>query len=589
MEGAALLTLVVLAATTVLLVTEALPIGIVALLGPVVLVLGGVLDAQELWQGLAHPAVVAIAAMFVVSAGISRTNALGFLGDGLTRISERGPRYVLVVMMAAVALISAFTNNTTVVLVGLPVLLAMCEKTDQPPSRYLIPLSFASIFGGMMTLVGTSTNVVVAELSPPDVVLGMWTFLPMGAVYVLAGVLYMAFVGVRFLPDRMALSMTLSRGIPTEYVTEAEIGAGSVLIGKTLDEVSQRNEVQVLELVRNGIIEVPRPDAVLRDGDVLILKGAPGQIVDLSRSGANIVPTEDDRHVTTRDVDMTLAEVIVPPGSRWIDRRVSDIGFRSRYGVSVMALQRHGHHLRQKVGDVYVEPADMLLVQGTVDALRNLRASENLILVEGIEENVPRRAKAPLALSVLLAFVLLVSFTDLGLATCAITCGIAMVLSRCLTAQQAYSSLDFNVLLPLVGFLALSTALEKTGLAQDAASTTMSLLDGAPMWLIVAVLYAITAFASDILSNGAVAALMVKIVVPAAALLGVDPTIFLMTVAFAASAAFLTPVGYQTNLLVYGPGGYRFGDFIRVGLPLRLIFIVLAAVFVPLFYGGPTG
>lgn len=584
MEGAALLTLLVLIATTVLLVTEVLPLGIVSLLGPVVLVLCGVLDASELWEGLANPAVVAIAAMFVVSAGISRTSALGFLGDGLATVAARGPRYVLVVMMSAVAIISAFTNNTTVVLVGLPVLLGVCEKAKQAPSRFLIPLSFASIFGGMMTLVGTSTNVVVAGLAPPDVTLGMWKFLPMGVVFVIVGVIYMVFVGVRLLPDRMALSMTLSRGVPTEYVTEAEIGEGSAFIGKTLEEVAKRNEVQILELVRGGIIEMPRPDVVLEAGDVLILKAAPGQIVDLSRAGATIAPTGDDPHVKTRDVDMTLAEVIVPPGSRWIDRRVSDIGFRYRYGVSVMALQRHGHHLRQKVGDVFVEPADMLLVQGTVESLRNLRASENLILIEGVEENVPRRAKAPVALLVLLAFVLLVSLTDLGLATCAITCAMAMVLSRCLTAQQAYSSLDFNVLLPLVGFLALSTALEKTGLAQSAASGMMSLLHDQPMWLIIAVVYAVTAFASDILSNAAVAALMVRIVVPAAALLGVDVTMLLMTVAFAASAAFLTPVGYQTNLLVYGPGGYRFGDFMRVGIPLRFIFIALAAVFIPIFY-----
>ncbi len=594
MSTDAVLTLVVLLAATAALIFEWLPAGIVALSAPLVLVVTGVLEPDKLWAGFAHPAVIAIAAMFVVSAGISRTGALGFLGEELSNtVAARGQRYILLLMMFSVALISAFTNNTTVVLVGLPVVLSMCEKIGHPPSRYLIPLSFASIFGGMTTLIGTSTNVVVAEVGRKVVKEtygadlfnpGMWDFTPMGGVFVVAGVLYMAFLGVRLLKDRVALSMTLSRGVPSQYVTEAEIVPGSSLIGRTLGEVARKYEIRVMQLVRDDVIEIPKTDTPLQVGDALILRGAPNQIVQLGETGASLLAGAESEDVRTRGIDVTLAEVIVPPGSRWIDRRVSEIGLRSRYGVSVIALQRHGHHVRQKVGDFRVESADMLLVQGTVESLRNLRASENLILVEGVEGEVQTRTKAPVALAILLGFVLLVSTGFLHLATGAVAAAAAMVLFRCITPQQAYNSFDWNVLLLLAGFLGMGTAMEQVGLAAKAAEGLMAVLSDAPFAVVVIALYSLTAFLSDVLTNAAVAALMTPIVVRAAKLMEVAPEPFLMTVAFAASAAFLTPVGYQTNLLVYGPGGYRFQDFVRVGLPLRVLFILLAGILIPIFY-----
>lgn len=578
-------TLVVLGASLLLLVLERGPMGVVALLGATALVVGGVLRPDELLAELAHPAVVVVGAMFVVSAAIGRTGALSFLGDGLSEIAERrGSPYLVVVVMLATGLVSAFTNNTTVVLVGIPLLLAVCERARIPPSRLLIPLSFASIFGGCLTLIGTSTNIVVAELAPAGHRPAMWDFAPMGAVFFLLGVLYMATIGLRLLPDRVALSMTLSRDVPTEYVTEAEVLEGSPLVGRRLGEVADRYGVHVLQLVRHGIIEVPSDDAVLEPGDVLLVKAKPTRLADFTGTGAALRSAERGAPVPTREVGVTLAEVIVPPGSRWIDRRVREIGFRSRYGVDVVALQRHGHHVRRRVGDMRVQPGDMLLVQGAVENLRNLRASDNLILIESVEPRLPSRGKARTALLVLLGFVALVTFSDLGLPVSALLAATAMVLTRCLTFQQAQQALDWNVLLALAGFLAMGRSLEVTGLADRAAQAGVTALDGLPPGVVVAVLYAVTAFASDLLSNAAVAALMVPIVVKAGRLLEMAPEPLIMTVAFAASAAFLTPVGYQTNLLVYGPGGYRFSDFVRVGLPLRLLFVVAAGLFLPLFH-----
>ncbi len=589
MDGQKIVTLVVLAAAIFALVRELLPIGLIALLAPLSLVLMGIMASKDMWAGLAHEAVVAVAGMYVVSVGVSRTGAVAFLGEAFSRFADRGRRRIVGGMMVVVAVMSAFINNTAVVLFCLPIVLAMCERKDHPPSRYLIPLSFASIFGGMMTLVGTSTNLVVAtvgksatngQFSP-----GMWDFFPVGVLFVIVGVAYMTMFGVKLLPDRAALSMTLSRGVPTDYVTEAEVLPESALAGRTLGAISEKYDLRVLQLVRSDIIEVPAKGTVLKVGDVLLVKGGASQIFDLtSGAGTALLPGVDEEDVRARRVDMTLAEVIVPPSSRWIDRRVDEIGFRARYGVSVIALQRHGHHVRQKVGELRVEPADTLLVQGEVESLRNLRASENLILIEGVQEHVREHAKAPVALAILAGLVGIVSTGLLDIATAAVVAASVMVLTRCITVQQAYAAPDWNVLFLLAGFLALGTALDDVGLARDAAGGLVGILEGAPAWVVVGVIYLFVAFLSDLLSNQATATLMIPVVVAAAKQLQWSPEPLLMTIAFAASAAFLTPVGYQTNLLVYAPGGYRFRDFLTVGLPLRFIFAVVAAITIPLVY-----
>ena len=337
--------------------------------------------------------------------------------------------------------------------------------------------------------------------------------------------------------------------------------------------------------MRHDIIEIPAKSIELDVGDVLLVKGGASQIIDLtSGAGTALLPGVDEADIRARRVGMTLAEVIVPPSSRWIDRRVDDIGFRSRYGVSVIAVQRHGHHVRQKVGELRVEPADMLLVQGSVESLRNLRASENLILVEGVQEQVKVRTKAPIALAILVGFVALISTGLTDIATGSVVAAAAMVLTRCITLQQAFAAPDWNVLFLLAGFLAIGVAMDQVGLAGDVADGLIALLYGAPPWLVIGAIYLFVAFISDVLSNQATAALMVPIVVKAAVLFEWRAEPFLMAVAFAASAAFLTPVGYQTNLLVYAPGGYRFRDFIVVGLPLRVIFAIIAAAAIPWIY-----
>lgn len=590
------ITLLVLAVTLVALVREWLPMGMVGVLAPLTLVVTGVIQPGTMWSGLANSAVITVAAMFVVSAAVSRTGALGFVGDRLAAMGATGERRLALMLMLPVALLSAFINNTTVVLVFIPLVLGLCERLQKAPSSFMIPLSFASIFGGMATLIGTSTNIIVANEGAATVERaysdgtvfdpGMWTFSPMGVVFLVAGLAYMALVGTRMLPVRVALPLSLERGRPREYVTEVEIPEHSSLVGKPLGEFVRRfDEVRVLQLIRGDVIRTPQKDEGLRAGDVLLVKGPPGRIVELdSHTRDTQISGAGGEDVRARTVDATLAEVIIPPGSRWVGRTVSDIGFRARYNVSVMAVQRHGHHIRQKVGGLRVEPSDVVLVQGSVDSLRQLRRSDNLILVEGVGRRVKLKRRAPVALAGLALFVLIASMGWLDTATAGVLIASLLVLGRCLTLQEAFDAVDWNVMFILAGSLVLGRAVHACGLDSVAADGLHDLLGGlGPGWAL-AVFFGVTAFLTDAVSNGAAAALMIPVVVESALRHGVDPEPFLMAVAFGASAAFLTPYGYQTNLLVYSPGGYRFRDFVAVGLPLRLLFWVLAALLLPVFH-----
>ena len=590
-----IMTLIVLALMVVTLLAEWLPVGLVGIMAPLVLVLTGTIESQTMWSGLSQPAVIAVAGMFVVSAAVSRTGALGFIGDSFAHLGRSGMKRILGPMMLVVAVLSAFINNTTVVLVMIPVVLTMCERLKQAPSRFLIPLSFASIFGGLVTLVGTSTNVVIAEAGRAAVeefapgysfAPGMWAFTPVGVILLCAGVLYMVTLGQRLLPRRGGLTVPLGRGVPSEYVTEVEILPGSGLSGRTIADIQERfHGLRVLQVIRDDVILPPAGDLEIRENDVLLVKGRASDIVEIGTGGgASLLPDVSPKDVRTRDVNTTLAEVIVPPGSRWVGRPVKEIGFRSRYGVSVIAVQRHGHHVRQKVGDLRVEPADIILLQGPLENLRNLRVSDNLILIEGVGKDIKLKSRAPLALVGLVLFVGLISTGLLHVATAAVLSATFVVLAGCITLKEAFDSVDWNVIFILAGSLVLGDAVNRVGLDAMAAEGIKETIAGLPPSLVVAVFFGLAAFLTDLITNGAAAALLVPLAVQTAVQLETSPEPVLMAVAYGASSAFLTPIGYQTNLLVYAPGGYRFRDFLRVGLPLRILFWILVAVFVPLFH-----
>ena len=483
--------LTVLAGAFLLLVTEWLPVGITGLLIIVSLILGdmllegGIQPAETVYASLVNTAVIAVGCMFVISSGITRTGAVGLIANVVMERPGSDPKRVFTAVLLLVMGASAFMNNTPLVLIFMPVILGLSERMKRAPSKTLIPLSFISIMGGMCTLVGTSTNIVVAssvgDVSGGELELRMFDFLPMGIILGSVGAVYLFCFGQRLLPERASLGLTLEKGIATEYMTELEIFDGSDLIGKQIGDAFPRGRsVRVLQVIRNDVIRAATRDVVLEPGDLLLVKGEPAAIMSFDRrEDTGVIPAinieesgelrrpRDKRE--PRRVDVTLAEVVLTPGSRWVGRRVREVMFRERYRVSVFAVQRHGSHLREKVDELRLRAGDILLVQGSIRDLSNLKASDNLLVIEGVQRGIPHRERAPVAVFAVAIFVVLAGVQPTMVHFAAMVAALVMVLTRCLTAREAYSSLDLDILFLLAGTLALGGAFEATGLAGDAA------------------------------------------------------------------------------------------------------------------------
>ena len=610
--------LLTLVGALVFLIAEWLPSGITGLLIMAALILGdvvvsgGIMPSDDIFASLTNHAVLAVASMFVISAGITRTGAVGLFANSIIdRPGSNSTRlYILVLLFVMVA--SAFMNNTPLVLIFMPLVIGLAERSREAPSKMLIPLSFVSIMGGMCTLIGTSTNIVVAssisDVSDGDFELGMFDFLPMGIVLGSVGAAFLLLFGKRLLPDRASLGLSMDRGIATEYMTELEVSPGSDLVGATISDVfPPEKNIRVLQLIRHDVIRPARRDLSLSEGDLLLVKGEPAAIMAFHQRGDTrflpAINVDEDADVPSPDgkpekprratgrrepkkVEVTLAEVVLTPGSRWVGRRVRDVKFRERYGVSVFAVQRHGSHLREKVDELRLRTGDILLVQGSLEDLANLRASDNLLVIEGVELSIPHQVRAPIAVIAVLAFVGIAGFAPGMVHVAALASALIMVLGRCLTGREAYHSLDWDVLFLLAGTLALGAAFERCGLARESADLVVSTFGPMGETAVIGAIFLFTAAITQILSNNAAAAIMAPLAYQTGLVFpeSDSPMPFVMAVAFGASCCFLTPVGYGTNLLVYGPGGYKFTDFLKIGIPLTLIFFVLATLLIPIIY-----
>ncbi|MEZ6196887.1 MAG: SLC13 family permease [Planctomycetota bacterium] len=595
--------LTTLTAALVLLVTERLPAGITGLLSIAAVALGEaflpepLIASRQPFIGLIDKAVVAVGAMFVIAAGVQRTGAVGLATDLMTRGKALGTLRHYYATLVVVMVASAFMNNTPLVLIFMPVVLGIARRIGEAPSRMLIPLSFISIMGGMCTLVGTSTNIIVASsvqsASHGAVDLGMFDFLPLGAILAVAGTAYLVLARKKLLPERPTMELGPSSGLAAEYMTQVVVGEGSRLEGTTISEAFAKlggeAGLRVLQLIRDDVIHPALPDSRLRAGDVLLVKGDPATLVRVQRpgdSGVGALEPEGGEIERGRRVALTLGEIIVPPGSRWVDRRVRDVRFGERFNVSVFAVQRHGTHLREKVEDLRLRPGDVLLVQGEVAALRALKRSDNFLVIEGVEKGVPHTDRAPVALVGLAVFMALAGVWPAQVHMIALGVALFLVVGRCLTAAEAYASLNWDVLFLLGGMLVLGRAFDECGLAARAAELVVGICGSYGELATVGGIFIFTTLITQILSNNAAAAIMTPLAYQTGTNFpGAESALpFVMAVAFGASCCFLTPVGYKTNLLVYGPGGYRFVDFLRFGLPLTILFCILATLLLPLVY-----
>lgn len=589
MSGDAVLTLLILAATVLLLITEWLPPGATGLCALVALTLTGVLSASEAFAGLTNPAVITVASMYVISAAVERTGAAAATANLLTRGASPMRAYLL--LLVATMVLSGFVNNTPLLLIFLPLALGLATRLGEAPSRLLIPLSFVSILGGSATLIGTSTNLIVAsslaEASGGALEVGMFSFARLGVVLALAGFALVVVFRKRLLPVRPSLGLLTQRAVAVEYMTEVTVVTGDRLVGRTLGEVigdeSLGTGIRVLQLIRGESIRSPRPDLRLVERDQLLVKGDPEAVLQLRLTEER--SAGEERGSTVRGVGLTLFELVVTPGSAWVGLSVRDLKLHDTYEASLFAVQRHGVHLREKLDRLALQPGDVLLVQGTESSMHRMRDTPDVLVVEGVDLIARDTKRAPRAFLALGVFVALAVSGLAAIEVAALAAALLAVVSGSLSMRRAYEAVGWDVIFVIVGTLALGAAFVETGLAASAAGAVVEFVAPYGTRAVLGVILVFTSLLTQFLSNNATAAVMT----PMAFQLGLeldaaDPIPFVMAVAFGANCSFLTPVSYNTNLIVYGPGGYRFGDFLRLGLPLTLLYMTLAILLLPLVY-----
>lgn len=587
---------ILLAVTLGLFIWEKFAPDLVALGLFCVLAMTPLLSDKDAFSVFANTAPFTVGAMFVLSAALMKCGAI----DVVSRIVERYgslPYPVVILGLAAITCsVGAFINNTPVVVVFLPVVLHLARQMKLAPSKLLIPLSYAAVLGGTCTLIGTSTNLVANGVIISKGLEGfsMFELGKLGVPAAIVGALYLAFFGKRLLPDRAMLSSILSEDERREYITEAFVQPGAAAVGKTLASagLGSSKGIRVLEIVRDGIALPFDPKVTeLHAGDRLVLACRPkGIAVARGVEGIDLVSELDLGLEQIAAHEGSLVEAVVNPNSDLVGRSVRDLNFRQRYRMVVLALHRQGKNVREKVESLPLAAGDVLLMMGTDQAIDAVQGSADLVVFD--RARTPARPKTrymPLVLGVILAVILgevagLVPIHLGALIGCVVVCA-----SGCLTSREAYDSVEWPVLFMIYAMLAAGIALDKTGaaswLAKGIVEVVQPLASEAHRPLVVlAAVYLVTTILTELLSNNAVAALMIPIVLGVAAELGVDPRPFIIAATFAASAAFATPIGYQTNTYVYGIGGYKFGDFVKIGLPLNFLCMAVALIVVPIFW-----
>ncbi len=580
----------VLLASLVMFVREWVSVDVTALLGLAVLLVTGVLEPDDALAGFANPAVITVAAMFVLSEGLSRTGAVNGITRAISGLAGSSGRGFAVLALVIVMTTSAFINNTAIVVLFIPVMLNLARRFRTAPSKLLIPISYVSILGGTCTLIGTSTNLLVdsvaREHGQPG--FGMFEFGQVGAIVATVGFLYILLVAPKLLPER-ATMIAATDTDARQYVTEVEILDGSGWVGKVLGETAlgKMKDLLVLEVIRGELILTPRPDLLLESGDLLLLQGDANALYNVDQSGqVSVLPElagEGGR--LGQQVDISLTEIVITPNSRFVGTTVREAGFRRRYNVSVFALQRGGRHLRRSIGDVELRIGDVLLVQGSQRAFENLQGAKSFLVAKGTDAALTRPARAWLAVAVMLAVIGGATFGGLKIEVCALLGALAMIVFRCISTREAYGAIDLTVLLLIVGTLGLGKAMDTSGAAAFVVDKGTTLVKTLGPHGILAALFVITATLTSLMSNNATAVLLTPLAIQLTASLGFDDARpFLLAVVFGSSAAFATPIGYQTNTLVFGPGGYYFRDYMRVGLPLTVITGIVACVTIPIFF-----
>jgi len=585
-----ILLLAIIVFTITAFVREWMNMAVIAMVCSGLLLLFGLVTPTEAISGLSNPAVVTVMMMFILSSSLVHSGVVTKLGYIIVDRTGDSRWKASLLLLLLVGAISAFINNTAAVGVFMPVAIHLARHYRFSPSKILLPLSYTAIFGGTCTLLGTSTNLLVSSLSAERGAGGfaVFEFLSFGAVLFAAGLLYTVIGPMRFLPSRVILS-SLTRGYHlTAFRTEVKVPAGSRLVGRTVvqEQVSERHQINVLEIIRgrNKIPSELRSTPVEAD-DLLLVRGDMEDILAFKEQYGLLLLTD----LKLQDTDLSdehtiLAEVQLSPTSRLIGSTLKEIDFRRRFGSFVLALRRTGELIREKLARIHLAQWDTLLVFGPRSRVESLYDMDDFLPLGERDLKIRLAPRWWLSILVILGVVLLATLGIVDILTAAYLGAVVLLVANSITIQQAFHSIDWTVIFLLAWILPLGLAIENTGLAAWIGEG-LGLIGGrfGPM-VMLSVLYLATSLLTSFFSNNATAVLMVPIAFTAAAELQVDVKPFLMAVAYAASASFMTPMGYQTNAMVFSPGNYRFGDYLKFGAPLNLVFWILASLLIPVFW-----
>ncbi|PQJ29363.1 SLC13 family permease [Rubritalea profundi] len=585
-------------------VKEWLSTELVAIGGLVACIFSGVLSVTPGAENNAllvfsHPAPITVACMFIMSAALDRTGVIESLGNWFEKFAGGSPMRMLVVMLILVASLSGFVNNTPVVVVFMPIVLGICRRKDYKASKFLIPLSYAAVAGGTMTIIGTSTNLVAAGIANKEMrPFTMFEITPLGLTFVVVVFVYMITIGRKLLPDRTTLAALIDNETSREFITHAFVKENSPLAGQLFpdSELAKIKKARVIEVRRDGnrLLD-PLPELRFKMGDEIVFKGGVQALMGIKNNTDVDVRGEEKLGLEDiRTESAVLMEGILGPESSLAGRNLKELNFRQRFGVLILAVHRKGENLRERFEDERLKFGDTLLVQGPSEKMQRLFQQKDFINLSAPKHQESRTHKAPFVLMSLAAFILIGALGgNFGIPAVptvllAMCCAFGVLVTRCLDPHEAFQAIEWKVVFMICGMLGLGMAMTHSGLAANTAGAVVALVDGLSFvdagmkpYIMLAAFYLLSNVLTEMISNNAVAALLTPLSIYVGIQMGVDPRPFVVSVMFGASASFSTPIGYQTNTFVYGAGGYKFSDFFKVGFPLNVMLWIVASIMIP--------